>query len=185
MTLTTWEGWLIKEVQPICLVYGTHHYITGAVKKNVGTLLSPHTACLSRRLSPRHFTSFPMSQVWCCSAESLNPTLLKVHRVPPRWKRFKYTSVPHYSAWLGENYCQCCRSHSIKQMWLFKAAEHSWWWNAGDLNGTGTAIPTGSVMKVSICKAMPIKERVLQRLRAPKWEGRWLSSAGFIQWWIR
>lgn len=46
------------------------------------------------------------------------------------------------------------------------------WQGAGGLHGTGTAHPTGAVMKVSICKAMPIKERVLQRLRAPKWEGR-------------
>lgn len=33
-----------------------------------------------------------------------------------------------------------------------------------DLHGKGTAHPTGAVMKVSICKAMPIKERVLQLL---------------------
>lgn len=46
------------------------------------------------------------------------------------------------------------------------------WRGAGGLHSAGTAHLTGAVMKVSICKAMSIKERVLQQLRAPKWEDR-------------
>lgn len=86
MTLTSWEGWLIKDIRPICLVYGTHHYITGAVKKTTTWGLyysdTQHVCpdgCLTG-LSP----SFPMSQACCGCAENVSI-----------WPYFKSTASHH------------------------------------------------------------------------------------------